>query len=93
MNEYRKKELKKTITAFLLSAGLLTGASAAVCLLVFIGVILGAALPYVVLGICVFAVIWILSIPIKDILQDRENRKLYWEHKDRERKRNNWKPN
>lgn len=85
MNQYTKNVWKRNITAFLLSAGLLFGVSAAVLLLVTIGDLLGNALPYVMLVLAVFAIIWFLSIPIRDYLEDRENHKRYWELKDRER--------
>lgn len=86
------KELKRNITAFLLAAGMLSFGISGVCLLIFIGVLLGGYLPYVVATIFGFALVYMVSIPIRDVLIDRENAIEYQKKKDEERKRNGWKP-
>lgn len=93
MNEYRKKELKRNITAFLLAAGMLLSGIGGVCLLICIGVALGGYLPYVVACVLGFVFIHAISIPIRDVLIDRENAREYQKKKDEERKRNGWLPN
>ena len=93
MNEYRKKELKRNITAFLLATGMLLLGIGGVCLLIWLGVALGGYLPYVVASVFGFILIHMVSIPIRDILQDRENAIEYQKKKDEERKRNGWLPN
>ena len=93
MNEYRKKELKRNITAFLLAAGMLLSGIGGVCLLIWIGVALGGYLPYVVACVLGFVFIHAISIPIRDVLIDRENAREYQKKKDEERKRNGWLPN
>jgi membrane protein implicated in regulation of membrane protease activity len=88
-----KKELKRNITAFLLAAGMLLLGIGGICLLIFIGVLLGASLPYVVSTILLLGLVYAVSIPIRDVLEDRENAIEYQKKKDEERKRNGWLPN
>ena len=86
------KELKRNITAFLLALGMLLLVGGGICLLIFIGVLLGGYLPYVLICVLGFVFIHALSIPIRDVLKDRENAIEYQKKKDEERKRNGWKP-
>lgn len=92
MNQYTKHIWKRNITAFLLSAGMLLLGIGGVYLLIFIGVLLGGYLPYVVATIFGFALVYMVSIPIRDVLEDRENAREYQRLKDEERKRMGWKP-
>ena len=87
-----KKKLKRNITAFLLALGMLLLVGGGIFLLIFIGVALGAYLPYVVACVLGFVFIHAISIPIRDVLEDRENAIEYQKKKDEERKRNGWKP-
>lgn len=88
-----KKELKRNITAFLLATGMLLLGIGGVYLLIWIGVALGGYLPYVVACVFGFVFIHAISIPIRDVLIDRENAREYQKKKDEERKRNGWLPN
>lgn len=88
-----KKELKRNITAFLLATGMLLSGIGGICLLIWIGVALGGYLPYVVASVLGFVFIHAISIPIRDVLIDRENAREYQKKKDEERKRNGWLPN
>lgn len=92
MDQSTRATLKRNITAFLIAAGLLSLGIGGTCLLIFIGVLLGGYLPYVVATIFAFALVWMVSIPIRDVLEDRENAREYQKLKDEERKRNGWKP-
>lgn len=92
MNKYTKHVWNRNITAFLLAAGMLLLGIGGICLLIYIGVLLGGYLPYVVATTFGFGLVFLLSIPIRDALEDRENAKEYQRLKDEERKLNNWKP-
>lgn len=72
-----KRELKRNITAFLLALGMLLLVSGGICLLIFIGVLLGGYLPYVVACVLGFVFIHALSIPIRDVLDDMEGAEKY----------------
>lgn len=72
-----KKELKRNITAFLLALGMLLLVVGGICLLIFIGVLLGGYLPYVVACVLGFVFIHALSIPIRDVLDEKEKYD-YW---------------
>ena len=93
MNEYTKHIWKRNITAFLLALGILCFGVGGICLIIMIGVLLGGYLPYVVAATLLFGLVWMISLPIRDILQDKENAREYQRLKDEERKRNGWLPN
>ena len=86
------KEWTLNITAFLLAGGMVLSLIGLVCLIIWIGVLLGASLPYVVSIVLLLGLVYAISIPIRDVLEDRENAIEYQKKKDEERKRNGWKP-
>jgi membrane protein implicated in regulation of membrane protease activity len=88
-----KKEWKLNITAFLLAGGMVLSLIGLVCLIIWIGVLLGASLPYVVSIVLLLGLVYAISIPIRDVLEDRENAREYQKKKDGERKRMGWLPN
>jgi hypothetical protein len=81
------KELKRNITAFLLAAGMLLLGVGGIYLIILIGVLLGASLPYVVAATLLFGLVWMISIPIRDILEQKELSKEYQKRKDEKHKR------
>lgn len=86
------KEWKLNITAFLLAGGMVLSLIGLFCLIIWIGVLLGASLPYVVSIVLLLGLVYAISIPIKDVLEERERAKQYQMMKDEERKRMGWKP-
>jgi uncharacterized membrane protein SpoIIM required for sporulation len=81
------KELKRNITAFLLAAGMLLLGVGGIYLIILIGVLLGASLPYVVASTLLFGLVWMISIPIRDILEQKELSKEYQKRKDEKHER------
>ena len=69
------KKTKLNITAFLLSIGLILSSIIVLTGLVVLAISLGQYLPYVLIGLLFIGLAWILSIPIRDILEQREQRK------------------
>ena len=68
-------DTKRNITAFLLSIGLILSSIIFLMGLVLFAISLGQYLPYVLIGLLFIGLAWILSIPIRDILEQREQRK------------------
>lgn len=85
MNEYTKHVWKRNITAFLLSALVLLSVTGSILLIIWVGALLGNYLPYVALSVLLFAMVFMISIPMRQYLEDRENAKIYWAKKDKER--------
>ena len=69
------KNTKLNIKAFLLSIGLILSSIIFLTGLVLFAISLGQYLPYVLIGLLFIGLAWILSIPIRDILEQREQRK------------------
>ena len=69
------KNTKLNIMAFLLSIGLILSSIIFLTGLVLFAISLGQYLPYVLIGLLFIGLAWILSIPIRDILEQREQRK------------------
>lgn len=69
------KNTKLNITAFLLSMGLILTTIIVLTGLVVFAISLGQYLPYILTGLLFIGLAWILSIPIRDILEQREQRK------------------
>ena len=69
------KNTKLNIMAFLLSIGLILSSIIFLTGLVVFAISLGQYLPYVLIGLLFIGLAWILSIPIRDILEQREQRK------------------
>ena len=93
MNEYKKRVLKRNITAFLLACGIILLIVWGILLIMLIGHLLGDYLPYALTALIVISFTFVLSLPIRDILKDKENAREYQRQKDEERKRNGWKSN
>jgi hypothetical protein len=87
------KEWKLNITAFLLAAGILLLGIGGICIILWIGVSLSVYLPYVVCILFLLGLVYMVSIPIRDILEQKELSKEYQKKKDEERKRKGWLPN
>ena len=92
MNQYTKHVLKRNITAFLLAAGTILLVTAAILLIIWAAVLLQAYLPYITTLVIFISFAFVLSLPIRDYLKDKENAREYQRLKDAERKRNGWKP-
>lgn len=69
------KNTKLNIKAFLLSMGLILSSIIVLTGLVVLCISLGQYLPFVLTGLLFIGISWILSIPIRDILEQREQRK------------------
>ena len=93
MNEYTKHVLKRNITAFLLACGMILLALATILLIIWAAVLLQAYLPYITTLVIFISFAFVLSLPIRDYLKDKENAREYQRLKDEERKRNGWLPN
>lgn len=68
------KETKRNINAFLLAMGLIMLVGIGICILILIGKLLGIYLPYVVIGLMFIGFGFILSLPIRDYLIERDIR-------------------
>jgi hypothetical protein len=77
MNEYKKHILKRNVTAFLLSAAMLWLGCLGICLLILIGVLLGGYLPYVAISVLAFGLVYMISLPMRDYLDEKYKREFY----------------
>ena len=93
MNQYTKHVWKRNITAFILACGMILLAVAAILLIIWSAVLLQAYLPYITTLVIFISFAFVLSLPIRDYLKDKENAREYQRLKDEERKRNGWLPN
>jgi hypothetical protein len=84
------KGIKRSIIAFLLAAGILLLGIGGVCLIIWIGVHMGVYLPYVAAITLSLGLVYMVSIPIRDILEQKELTKEYERKKEIERKKNGW---
>ena len=71
------KDLKRKINAFLLSMALIVVVSIVVVGIGLLAMSLGKYLPYVVITLLFIVMSIILSVPINDMLEQREWRKKY----------------
>ena len=93
MNQYTKHVWKRNITAIGIAALMVMAAIGVILVILTIGVLLGDYLPYVITTILLLGMVFVISLPIRDYLKDKENAREYQRLKDEERKRNGWKPN
>lgn len=93
MNEYTKHVWKRNIKAFLFACGTILLVTAAILLIIWAAVLLQAYLPYITTLVIFISFAFVLSLPIRDYLKDKENAREYQRLKDEERKRNGWLPN
>ena len=93
MNQYTKHVWKRNITAFILACGMILLALATILLIIWAAVLLQAYLPYITTLVIFISFAFVLSLPIRDYLKDKENAREYQRLKDAERKRNGWLPN
>jgi membrane protein implicated in regulation of membrane protease activity len=93
MNEYTKHVLKRNITAFLMACGMILLAVISILLIIWAAVLLQAYLPYITTLVIFISFAFVLSLPIRDYLKDKDSAREYQRLKDEERKRNGWKPN
>ena len=75
------KNLKRKINAFLLSMALIVVVSIVVVGIILLAMSLGKYLPYVLIGILFIVMSVMLSVPINDMLEEREWRKKYRNNK------------
>ena len=93
MNQYTKHVWKRNITAFILACGMILLALATILLIIWAAVLLQIYLPYITTLVIFISFAFVLSLPIRDYLKDKENAREYQRLKDEERKRNGWLPN
>ena len=86
------RDTKRNITAFLLSIALILTTIIVLTTIVVIGISLGQYLPYVVTGLVFLGFAYLMSIPIRDILeqweQGKQNRMSYEEWNRKNNKEN-----
>lgn len=75
------KDLKRKINAFLLSMALIVVVTIGVLGIGLLAIQLGKYLPYVVITLLFIVMSVILSVPINDMLEQREWRKKYRNNK------------
>lgn len=74
--------LKRNIKAFLLAMALIIVVTIGVLGIGLLAIQLGKYLPYVLIGLLFIGVAFILSLPMRDMLEQREWRKQYKIKKD-----------
>ena len=85
MNEYKKIVLKRNLTAIGIAALMLLSAIGIILVILIIGVLLDKYLPYAVATILFLGMVFVISIPIRDVLKDRERAREYQRLKNKQK--------